>query len=194
VEIHRAKCQGSDDPSASAIERSRIFPIAGERADVAKNLRPDDLDDVDTALVSALADDARATNAQLAAGAGVAASTAHARMRALEARGVVSGYHASVDPSSLGRGLQAMIGVTLRPGFRQESITAFADAVQRLPQVIQTFFVGGVDDFLVHVAVADSSELRTMVVEHLSSQASVASTRTSVIFSYHRNAVVPGFA
>ena len=149
--------------------------------------------EIDAALVDELARDARTTNAELAARTGIAASTAHARVRALESRGIVRGYHAGVDQTSLGRGLQAMIGVTLRPGSRQESITAFAEAVRHLPQVMQTFFVGGVDDFLVHVAVADSSELRSIVVEHLSAQPSVASTRTSVIFAYHRGAVVAPF-
>ena len=160
---------------------------------MAKDLRHEVLDDTYAVLVAELARDARATNAELAARAGVAASMAHARVRALESRGIVEGYHASVDPARLGRWLQAMIGVTLRPGFRQESIAAFAASVRRLPQVIQTFFVGGVDDFLVHVAVADSSELRAMVVDHLSAHANVASTRTSVIFAYQRNAVVPTF-
>lgn len=156
------------------------------------NLRPM-LDDIDLALVSRLEADARTTNAELGAAAGVAPSTAHARVRGLQARGVVSGYHASIDQAELGRGLQAIIGVTLRPGSRQESITAFAQNVRRLPQVIQTFFVGGADDFLVHVAVEDSSALRAMVVDHISGQPSVASTRTSVIFAYQRNAVVAEF-
>lgn len=157
------------------------------------NDRRDDLDDVDAAIVAQLERDARTTNAELAAIAGVAPSTAHARLRALESRGVVRGYHASVDHAQLGRGLQAIIGVTLRPGKRQESLTDFTAHVKRLPQVIQAFFLGGVDDFLVHVAVADSSELRRFVVDHISEQATVASTRTSVIFSYSRNAVVPAF-
>jgi DNA-binding Lrp family transcriptional regulator len=158
-----------------------------------KDLRFDAVDEVDAALLSELARDARTTNAQLAERAGVAASTAHARLRALESRGIVQGYHASVDQARLGRGLQAIIGVTLRPGKRQESITDFTAQVQGLPQVIQLFFIGGVDDFLVHVAVADSSELRRFVVDHISEQVTVASTRTSVIFSYSRNAVVPAF-
>jgi DNA-binding Lrp family transcriptional regulator len=59
--------------------------------------------------------------------------------------------------------------------------------------VLQLFFLGGVDDFMVHVAVADSSGLRQFVVEHLSAQTSVASTRTSIIFDYHRNAVAASF-
>lgn len=158
-----------------------------------QDLRKPELDPVDTRLIGELARDARATNAQLAARAGVAPSTAHARVRSLEGRGIVRGYHASIDQAALGRGLQAMIGVTLRPGARQESIERFADEVGRLPQVIQLFFVGGVDDFLVHVAVEDSSELRAVVVQHLSAQHSVASTRTSVIFAYQRNALAAPF-
>lgn len=151
------------------------------------------LDDVDRVLIGRLEADARTTNAELAAAAGIAPSTAHARVRGLQARGVISGYHASIDQAVLGRGLQAIIGVTLRPGSRQESITAFAQNVRSLPQVIQTYFVGGADDFLVHVAVEDSSALRAMVVDHISGQPSVASTRTSVIFAYQRNAVVSEF-
>ncbi|GAA1559729.1 Lrp/AsnC ligand binding domain-containing protein [Kribbella lupini] len=56
-----------------------------------------------------------------------------------------------------------------------------------------TNFVGGTDDFLVHVAVPGSSELRRFVVDHLSARRSVASTRTSVIFEYHRNVVAAPF-
>jgi DNA-binding Lrp family transcriptional regulator len=163
------------------------------RGATSKHLRGDGLDEVDEVLVSRLARDARTTNAELAHDAGVAASTAHARVRALESRGVLRGYHASIDQAVLGRGLQAIIGVTLRPGQRQESLTDFTTHVRRLPQVIQVFFLGGVDDFLVHVAVADSSELRRFVVDHISEQSTVASTRTSVIFSYQRNAVIPSF-
>lgn len=158
------------------------------------DVRPREFDGTDASMVAELSRDARITNAQLAGRAGIAPSTAHARLRSLEARGVVRGYHASVDQAALGRGLQAMIGVTLRPGSRQESIEIFSRRVERLPQVIQVFFVGGADDFLVHVAVEDSSELRAMVVEHISGEQTVASTRTSVIFAYQRNAVAAPFA
>lgn len=147
------------------------------------------LDDVDRRIIAILTANARVSNADLAAELGVAPSTAHARTRNLIERGVIAGFTAVVDQSLLDRGLQAMIHVTLRPGARQESITAFADDVRRLPQVLQLFFVGGVDDFLVHVAVDGSSALREFVVRHLSGQASVASTRTSIIFEYHNNTV-----
>lgn len=148
---------------------------------------------MDARIVELLARDGRMTNAELAADVAVAPSTMHARVKALIERGVVSGFHASIDQARLGKGLQAMVGVTLRAGSRQESIVAFSNAIRRLPQVIQVFFVGGSDDFLVHIAVASSADVRTFVVEHLSAQPTVASTRTSIIFDYHRNAVAAEF-
>lgn len=154
---------------------------------------PDTIDDIDVALIEALRRDARATNRQLAQAVGIAESTAHARIRRLEERGIISGYEAVIRQGELGLNLQALIGVTLRPGARQASITAFSDRVRNLPEVNQLFFVGGTDDFIVHVAVPDSSALRKFVVEHLSGNATVASTRTSVIFEYSRNIATAPF-
>ncbi len=165
---------------------------SGPEAPRAKDLRAP-LDAIDRELVRLLAADGRITNAELATAAGIAPSTAHSRTKALIQRGIVTGFHASVDQAALGQTLQAIIGVTLRPGARAESITSFADAIRDHPQVIQLFFLGGTDDYLVHVAVAGASELREFVVRHLSGQAMVASTRTSVVFDYHRNAVAAPF-
>ena len=158
-----------------------------------KSVQPAALDAIDRQIVSLLTADGRMTNAELAGRLGVAPSTAHARLRALVDRGVITGFHASVDERMLGAGLQAIIGVSLRPSARRESIVAFAERVRALPQVIQVFFLGGDDDFLLHIAVADSSQMREFVLEHLSAQSSVASTRTSVVFDYHRNGVAASF-
>ena len=151
------------------------------------------LDELDLRLLDVLGTDARISNAALAAAVGVAPSTAHVRLRSLIDRGVVTGFLTSIDQRSLGLPLQAIVGVTLRPGSRQAAITAFSEAVRSLPQVLQVFFLGGHDDFIVHIAVADSSEIRTFVVDHLSAQPSVASTRTSIVFDYHRNGVAASF-
>lgn len=152
-----------------------------------------ELDPIDERIVSLLSADGRMTNAALADAIGLAPSTVHTRVRALVDRGVITGFHAALDQGALGRGLQAVIGVTLRPGARQESIRAFTQEVRRIPEVIQVFFLGGADDFLVHIAVEDSSAVRRFVVDHLSARHSVASTRTSLIFEYHRNAVAADF-
>lgn len=159
-----------------------------------KDLRPIELDELDQRIVEILEREGRITNADLAAALDIAPSTAHTRTRSLVERGVITGFHASVDHRRLGRGLQAIIGVTLRGGTRHDAIVRFAEEVRVLPQVVQLFFLGGTDDFMVHIAVADSSEVRQFVVDNLSTQPFVASTRTSLIFEYHRNAVASSFS
>lgn len=154
---------------------------------------PVETDDIDAAVLKHLVRDARVTNRQLAQAVGIAESTAHARTRRLEQRGVITGYEAVIRQDRLGRGLQALVGVTLRPGARQASITEFSEGVRSLPEVNQVFFLGGADDFIVHVAVEDSSALRKFVVDHLSGNATVASTRTSIVFEYSRNVSTASF-
>jgi DNA-binding Lrp family transcriptional regulator len=152
------------------------------------------LDRVDEAILDVLARDGRASNRQLAAAVGVAESTAHARVRSLEARGVIVGYEAVLSPEALGHDIQALIGVSLRPGARQANIEKFTAHVRGLPEVRQYFFVGGADDFVMHIAVPDSAALRRFVVEEISGHETVASTRTSIVFDYARNAPLPGSA
>lgn len=170
----------------------RVIP--SDVPEASNTLRAPALDAIDARIVALLSADGRMTNAELAGRLGVAPSTAHARLRALVERRVITGFHASVDERMLGAGLQAVIGVSLRPSARRESIVAFAERVRALPQVIQVFFLGGDDDFLLHVAVADSSQMREFVLEHLSAHGSVASTRTSIVFDYHRNSVAAPFS
>jgi DNA-binding Lrp family transcriptional regulator len=151
------------------------------------------LDAIDARILALVRTSARLPNAQIAAAAGIAQSTAHARLRSLESRGIIAGYETVVDQAKLGIGLQALIGVTIRPGARQSSISSFATDTHALAEVTQLFFVGGSDDYIVHVAVQDASALRRFVVDHLSGHPSVASTRTSIIFEYSRNGVIAPF-
>ncbi|MGN6609192.1 MAG: Lrp/AsnC family transcriptional regulator [Jatrophihabitans sp.] len=145
------------------------------------------LDDVDRTLVTLLAEDARMPNNALAEAAGIAPSTCLARVRALRESGVIRGYHADVDPAALGRGLQAMIAVRLQSHARGH-IPAFMASIATLPEVLNVFFLGGADDFLVHIAAHDTEDLRNFVVVNLSSDPDVALTETSLIFDHVRGA------
>jgi len=152
---------------------------------VPKDLRPTVLDDVDRRILDVLATDARATNAAIAARVGIAASTCHARVRALVDRGVIRGFRADVDPAALGRGLEALIAIRLQAGARK-GLEAFRDYLLTLPDVEGVFFVTGDRDFLLHVAVADSDALRDLVSKTLSVRPEVAGTSTTVIFEHAR--------
>jgi DNA-binding Lrp family transcriptional regulator len=137
------------------------------------------LDDVDLALIRLLRDDAR-----MAEEAGIAPSTSLTRVRSLIERGVVRGFHADLDPRALGLGLEALISVNIRVGARK-AIAQFSDEMRRLPEVVQVFFLGGSEDFMLHVATRDTDHARQFVVDNLSAHPSVASTRTSLVFEHH---------
>ena len=100
------------------------------------------LDELDRRILDAVTADGRITNAALAERVGVAPSTAHTRLRGLIDRGVISSFTASVAQARLGVALQALVGVTLRPGARQASITDFAEHTRSLAEVVQVFFLG----------------------------------------------------
>ncbi|WP_241490324.1 Lrp/AsnC family transcriptional regulator [Leucobacter chromiiresistens] len=147
-----------------------------------------DLDDVDRKIVDELQANGRITNAELAERVGVAASTCIARVRSLVARKIITGFTASVDPRAIGLDLEVLVSVTVRSGARQR-ITELADELRGLPEVMQLFFLGGVEDFIIHLAVRDSDHVRDFVVEHLSAHPAISSTRTSIVFSHHQNPV-----
>jgi DNA-binding Lrp family transcriptional regulator len=143
------------------------------------------LDDVDRRILAALAEDARVRNNALAERVGVAPSTCLARVRALRENGTIRGFHADVDPAALGRGLQAMITVRLQAHARGH-IPDFMSKIAKLPQVLNVFFLGGADDFLVHIAARDTEDLRDFVVVNLSGNPDVALTETNLIFEHVR--------
>jgi DNA-binding Lrp family transcriptional regulator len=148
-----------------------------------------ELDPVDAAIVRELAADARIANNVLAARVGIAPSTCHGRVRSLFERGVIRGVHADVDQAKVGRPLQAMISVRLRPESRG-SLQAFAQTMAALPEVLNVYFLAGADDFLLQVATAGSEELREFVVHHLSGRRDVAMTETNLIFEHLRGVPV----
>lgn len=142
-----------------------------------------DLDEVDRELLRLLQADARMSNAALAAKVGIAPSTCLTRVRALLDRGAISGFHAQLAPRALGLGLEALISVNIKVGARR-AVATFARELEALPEVTQVFFLGGAEDFMIHVAARDSDHLRQFVVDNLSAHPSVASTRTSLVFEH----------
>lgn len=154
-----------------------------------KNLRLEsDLDAVDRKIIEELQSNGRITNAELAERVGVAASTCIARVRNLVTRRVITGFTASVDPRAMGLELEVLVSVTVRSGARQR-IAELSDELRMQPEVMQLFFLGGVEDFIIHLAARDSDHVRDFVMENLSADPAVSSTRTSIVFSHHQNPI-----
>ena len=147
------------------------------------------LDAIDTALIRALQSDARRTNRDIAAAVGISPTTALDRTRALRDRGVIRGAILDVDLPSIGRPVQAMTAVRIRPPSRR-NIEGFRDWVSTLPEVIGVFVTSGNEDFLIHVAVANNEALYAFVIDRLTERPEVMDVRTSVVYEHIRSAPV----
>ena len=156
------------------------------RSDEGRGIR---LDQIDHAIMRALAADARLPNNTLAATVGVAPSTCLLRLRRLRSLGVIRGFHADIDPAALGLAIQAMIAVRLQVHSRSK-IQGFAKKAAQGPEVLNVYFLAGPNDFLLHVVAGSSDALRRFVI-NLSSDPAVAHTETSLIFEHVRTDGVP---
>lgn len=149
-----------------------------------KDVRQATLDATDRELLALLQSDARMPNIELAQRVGIAASTCHGRVRRLIDLGVVRGFFADVDPAAVGRPLRAMVAVSLQSDARGQ-IRRFVGEIARFDEVIDVFFLAGADDYLLHVATADTEALRSFV-EMLNSRHEVSGTTTSLVFDHQR--------
>lgn len=148
------------------------------------------LDRIDFEILRELRKNARLPNKNLAERVGVAPSTALERVRRLREGGAITGYHAEIAPAAVGIGLQAMISVRLARHSR-EDLDAFRAHLLTLREVLAYYHVAGANDFLLHVAVADSNHLRDFALDAFTTRPEVAHIETSLIFTFRRNPDMP---
>ncbi|MEM6657171.1 MAG: winged helix-turn-helix transcriptional regulator [Pseudomonadota bacterium] len=138
-----------------------------------------DLDRFDRAILRVLAEDGRISVADLARRIGLSKSPTQARMKRLEADGVVTGYRAMLDPIRLGLDHVAFVEVRLADT-REKALADFNAAVRRIAEIEQAHMIASNFDYLLKVRTGSMSEYRTVLAEKISSLPHVASTSTFV--------------
>lgn len=113
------------------------------------------MDEIDRAIIEQLRRDARLTNTELADRVGLTPSPCLRRVRRLEDSGIITGYHAAVDPGATGSGFEVIITVTLA-AHDLTSIEGFESTVAAMPEVVELRRMFGKPDYFVRVAVADA--------------------------------------
>jgi Lrp/AsnC family transcriptional regulator, leucine-responsive regulatory protein len=114
----------------------------------------DALDRYDVAILGQLQQDARLSNAELAARIGLSPAPTWRRVKWLEAQGYITGYRAELDRRKLGLGVLAFVRVDAeRNTF--EATRELEDAIRRLPEVISCHYISGAGTFELQVIVTD---------------------------------------
>ena len=117
------------------------------------------LDNANLRLVDELQRDARLSFAELGRRVGLSSPAVAERLARLEEEGVITGYHAEVDPRALGLTLGVVIRI--RPAPRE--LHKVAELAQRTPEVVECHRITGEDCYFMKAYVRDVDHLEEVI-------------------------------
>jgi Lrp/AsnC family transcriptional regulator, leucine-responsive regulatory protein len=135
-------------------------------------------DKVDRAILTRLQQDGRIANVDLADAVGLSPSSCLRRVKALEASGIIAGYHAEVSRARAGLDLTVFIGLTVDRHSRETS-SRIEQALLAIPAVVACYLVSGADDFLIEAAVPDLGGYERLLLDELLAIPGVTEARST---------------
>ena len=121
-----------------------------------------ELDRIDRKILDILQRQGRISMTELAEQVGLSTSPCSQRVKRLEAQGVITGYHARVNPAALGRSLLVFVEITLAQKSEQ-IFKKVRDELQNMPEVLECHLISGSFDYLVKARLAGMSEYRSLL-------------------------------
>jgi DNA-binding Lrp family transcriptional regulator len=138
------------------------------------------VDAFDLRILSALQDDGRLTNQQLAEIAGLSASQCSRRRMRLEQDKVIAGYHADLAGEALGFNVIAFIHITLAT-HSPDNAKRFRALVTGTAEIQEAYSLTGDADYLLKAVLRDLKSLSDIVNNVLMPHQSVAHVRSSIV-------------
>jgi Lrp/AsnC family leucine-responsive transcriptional regulator len=135
-------------------------------------------DSVDRAIVAQLQRNGRIANVDLADAVRLSPSACLRRVKALEADGIIAGYHTEVSPARAGLGLTVFVGLKIE-GHSRETSSRVEQALLAISSVVACYVVSGADDFLVEAAVPDLASYERVLLDQLLAIPSVTEARST---------------
>jgi Lrp/AsnC family transcriptional regulator, leucine-responsive regulatory protein len=138
------------------------------------------LDALDKSILTALLADGRQSQVELAERVPLSATAIARRIRALEERGVISGYQARISRAALGLTMMAIVQISLKSQ-NEELLAAFEKAVAAAPSIISCHMMSGEDDYIITVLAQDLADFERIHKEQLSRLPGVGRLRSSFV-------------
>lgn len=142
-----------------------------------------ELEDRDRAILALLQADARLSNQDLAERLGMSASSCWRRVKQLEEAGVITGYHAGIDPRRAGLAFDAIIHVRLTRHSR-EIVERFTAEVMRHDEVLDCFATTGAADYHLRVLCRDLDAFNAFMERTLFRLDGIANIQTNLVLRH----------
>ncbi len=137
------------------------------------------IDAIDAQILDLLQRDGRMKRTELAEAVDLSVPSVSERMRKLEERGVIAGYHAVVDPKRLHVDITAFVRV-ISAG--SDHYSEFVDAVTEMDEVQELHSITGEGSHILKVRVQNTAALEGLLgrIQHIPG---VRGTQTSLVLS-----------
>ncbi len=143
------------------------------------------LDDIDRALLRALARDATQSAGALGRRLGISQPAAWRRIRRLEEAGIITGRRIVLDAERLGFGVTVFLGVKLATKGRV-SLEDFERAVSAIPEVQTVQHVLGMYDYRLRVVAGDLPDFERVLRRRIMTLPGVGEVEANVLLSEER--------
>ena len=137
------------------------------------------LDAIDRKILQHLQVSGRMTNVELAAAIHLSAPQCFRRVRSLEERGVIRGYHASVEAAAVGLDVTAYVSLNI-VGNAYGQVREIEAQLRDFPQVLECHIVSGDCDYLLKVVARDLKSLSHFLTDRLMQVPGVANVRSMI--------------
>lgn len=139
-----------------------------------------DLDRIDLKILDILQREGRVSVTELAERVSLSATPCSDRIKRMEREGVITGYHARVNPAALGKNLLVFLEIKLSA----KSGDVFDKVKKELlyvPEVMECHLVSGDFDYLVKARLTEMNEYRRLLGEILKRLPASAESRSYVV-------------
>jgi len=124
------------------------------------------LDRIDLHILSILQDDGRIVMKDLAEQVGLSLTPCIERVKRMERDGVIQGYHARINPQSLGMQVLVFVEITLN-NKSEAAFERFRRAILAIREVMECHLVSGDFDYLIKARIPEMLEYRRLLGEIL---------------------------
>ena len=136
------------------------------------------LDAIDLRILAELQQDGSLTNVELARRVHLSPSPCLARVKALEAAGVIERYVALANAKALGLGLSVFINISLKTQSK-EALAEFERRIAEHDEVMECYLMTGDSDYLIRVVVTEIAALERFILEQLTPIPGIEKIRSS---------------
>ncbi|HVC55908.1 MAG TPA: Lrp/AsnC family transcriptional regulator [Stellaceae bacterium] len=145
------------------------------------------LDRIDRQILSLLQGDGRMTNIELARRVGISPPPCLRRVRALEAAGLIRGYHAELMPEALGFAVTVFAQIGLQSQ-AETDLKSFETLVATWPEVREAHMLAGETDFLLKIVAPDWDSYQRFLSDRLTAAPNVAHVKSALVLRVSKSA------